>query len=380
MASTRYSATYTFRPQNGTLRHQPRTLNDLAHKEHFEHAEGSAQALKDEVLDTYHDMMALDGTKVDHNGRPHEVLLENYPHENALISGRAKRQSGQNPTSTEVMNIQKNTDGEKAQLKLTMDLYREEPYLSMSRGESGVRESLVQGSYIREGVTEYSVSADYDAPSPLKNLAYPPYAKDHLPTLGARRQELSGKVNRDPETGELRYEPRTLGDLGDSERRKEIAAIGNHAQDTLKAVVEGFRDLDDSESDLNRKPGEILLKDQLVAGRTLSGYLSEQQVRKGNTTERELDGMSPYLQAVAEDAEGQEFTETFQAFLGENPTYHYDDGEKLIEVVSQGWGADVKVSSPKGPTRKELDQKKREWNAEVKPLGFFARLSKRLFG
>lgn len=370
MPSNNSYANYTFRSNNGRLQHQARTLNDLAHKEHFGEAEEAAQALKDQALDTYFDMLVLDNSESDLNGRPGEVLVKNHPYEGGEISGRAVRHPEGNAMPLEVMEVQKSRDGEKAGLSLTLDPYDEKPYLAVNRKSEGVSESLTQGSYVRDGVTEYTVSADFHAASPIRHLAHEPYAKDHFPVFGARRKESEGQVARDTETGELRYEPRTLGDLKGSEELQKLAETGNRTVDTVKAVLEGFQQLDGTDADQNPKEGEVLLQDELVAGRRVTGFLSEFQVKSGDTSERTVGGTFPFLQAVAGDGE-----ETFQAFLTKDSdysmydhqipgsvhsteaTYRHDDGEKLVEVSVNGPGGEVRVYSPEGPTFAELDRR-----------------------
>ncbi|MCA9777252.1 MAG: hypothetical protein KC800_11065 [Candidatus Eremiobacteraeota bacterium] len=377
MKTSSNHVSYSFRTVKNQLKHQPRTQNDLAKQEQFKRAEGAAQDLTNEAFNTYNDLMLLDQSDFDHNGRDGEVLLKDYKYKDgSTVSGILRKNVPDAWPAETVLDVEKTIDSETAELKLKLDHSNPDPYSLITRNSGGVSEMLAKGSYVRDGISEYEVAAQPDASSPLATLATSPYQPDAFPSMGPRSSDRFADLEINDQNGKLEYQPRTLEDLEKTESLRAVAQAGNTAVETVQAVLDGFLKLDGTKSDLNPRKGEVLLENQSIAGRTVSGYLAEFQVRDGNTEEREIHGTFPYLQAFSTDS-----NETFQAYLTENSdyniyehqvldsyssslaTYRHDDGEQAVHVVLNDTRGSVRIETAEAAARKaaEAEANKSWW-------------------
>lgn len=354
---------YTFRVADNKLKFHPRTLNDLENRAHFDRAAEAAQALKSEVHDTYLDMLALDQSEHDLNKRSGEVLLRDHPLSSGRVSGHAFALKALERSGGQVMKVGIESEGSRAEIQYTLEPERDftAAHRVIDRDTSAqVRESVISGSYVREGVTEYEVSAGPDAAPHFKALTNAPYALDK--TVSFPRETVS-KSFASLEEDRLDFQPRTLGDLNEIEGRRELIALGNQARDLVLSVYEGVRALDGTSADLNPKRGEVLFKEVEIEGRTLSGFLSEYQVNEGYTRERTHGDTAPYLEASS-PASNERFTAVLPGESPSEPGYKsesdtlltYENGSQEVQVTLSrpyyGESIGAQISLGKLPTPK----------------------------
>ncbi len=335
---------YTFREVDRELQIQTRTHNDLKNQEHFERAASTAQDLTSQVQDTYLDVLSLDQSEYDLNSRPGEVLLKDYDYQGGRISGHAYSLQEHPGRARVVMEMGVQEAGKNTSLKYTID--PDQNYLlaqrvSNSGTPSEVRESVARGSYVRDGITSYTVVAGPEAEAGSLSLARPPYSPDKAPSWPRETVQEAQVAFRDDK---LDFQPRTLGDLNGIEERRALIDQGNQTRDLVRSIYEGVLALDGTPADLNPLEGEVLFKNAEIEGRSLSGFLSKLQVQDGDTRETDLGGTFPYMVAHSEQGD-EKFTAILpnrEAFRKEisyphapgmkGGSYIHDDGEREVQV------------------------------------------------
>lgn len=368
---------YTFREIDGRMRACPRTQNDFKHREHFERAAAGAENVKSEVHQTYLDVLALDQTESDLNDRIGEVLIKDQPMAVGEVSGHAFSTNGPGAAVRDVMDVGIQRGDSRAVLKYTLD--PDQDYVWARRTldagtDRAVKEQVSSGSYVRDGVTEYSIQAEAGAGENFLSLTQPPYAPDEVPSPPRETVKTAGMVLLDDK---LTFEPRTLVDLMGIEEHREMIHTGNEARDLVTSVYQGVLAMDGTAADLNPKPGEVLFQNASIEGRSLTGYLSELQVQKGNTQESIIGGTFPHLVAYSEES-GEKFQAVFPTSEGWSETTHFlhapgmrggtyihDDGKREVQVdlshYSSGDSTPALVTLREAPKPKEKVEKKSWW-------------------
>lgn len=332
---------YTFRTAKNQLQFQPRTLNDLENSKHFESAAETARSMKSDVHETYLDMLALDQSEYDLNKSPGSVLLNGHEMSVGRVSGHAVALKSTGKGGGEVMKADIESGESRVKFRYTLEPKRD--FMSAHRvidegTSTQVSESLVRGSYIQEGVTQYQIAAGPDAPAHLKALTNAPYAPDRV--VSFPREKVSHTVGS-LEGEQIDFQPQRLDDLKGLEERRELIALGNEARNLVTSIYSGVLALDGTKKDLNPRKGEVLFKDVELEGRTMSGYLSCSEVVTGDTTEslKHGHGDYPYLLASSPST-NEKFTVLLQdpdsplpRQLGKaNAELSYENGVQEVRV------------------------------------------------
>ena len=287
---------FIFSRQGNKLQHQPRTLSESRRAKSFQKAAAEAEAVKREVLEVRDFVQTLDGSEYDSAPRTKgRISLQGQPeYKGASLEGRVvgKEWTVRADGPDGVTEYRQQDDrfevrrypGEKTSFSRT--LYDgENPLLILSGRDKGNR--LLGFKYKND---------DFDKPKSLTNLQ--------------TGHKIFNTYDQEWKISNPQAYART-------EAKAEL----------VEQVYEEIKALDQSENDLNPREGEVLIQDQEIAGRKMSGSIRPFFSLAGSISEHGsqstlFSNNAPSLHAWSSDTD-----ETFRIMRGDMSRYSFQDNQ-----------------------------------------------------
>jgi hypothetical protein len=347
------SRTYSFERKDGNLVHTaPRSLGDLKNQEFLAKAAARATELQQTGAELDAFVKQQDGQPWDTNEDfAGHVTFKDVPRGKQKISGGTRRAGG-DIRQIAGRDVVVKEPGAFFGLFGTRDVGYQMTdagrVTRQSKPESptaGVRESLSVGN----GLVHLTVSAEKPGADELLSM---PQSRDFRPETGMTQvYSYSNFKLSDARTFDVQ-EPWDWTDttqITDPKKKEDLAAVAaaNDAIGKVVAVYDQVMTLDQSEADLNPRPGEVLFVDQQIDGKSMSGSIRPIYTSLGATAENPDAGdvfteeVKPYMQVQSVSTQ-----ETFEAYLGKverdlTGDYHdrsfqeifiYNDGQKQVKA------------------------------------------------